>query len=315
MQNGFFLTTWFLEAMRWVNGSVESVFLTILICTVVLKALTLVSDIKMRKSSAAMARIQPELQKVQKKHANDPKQASVAQRKVMKENNVSMWGSCLPMLITMPLFFCFIAAFRYWGYEETIRLLVSDAPEKIMATFKFLWINNIWQPDNGLSPVIMKATEFFSIKNLDQLLFLKNNPAVWEKLVQIGVATQVNGAYTFQNTDTAITAYNNAVQPLVDLYAGHNNGWFIFPILAGGTNFLSAWLMQKGQPQQANNQAGQTGKMMMYIFPVMSVWICLKYNAAFAIYWTLSSILMIIVNMILNKKYSVTPTADQEEKK
>ena len=46
MQNDFFLTTWFLEAMKWVYGNVNSVFLTILICTVVLKAITLFSDIK-----------------------------------------------------------------------------------------------------------------------------------------------------------------------------------------------------------------------------------------------------------------------------
>lgn len=44
----------------------------------------------------------------------------------MKEKGVSMWGSCLPMLITMPLFFCFIAAFRYWGYEMNLRLLVDE---------------------------------------------------------------------------------------------------------------------------------------------------------------------------------------------
>lgn len=68
-----------------------------------------------------------------------------------------MWGSCLPLLITMPLFFCFIAAFRFWGYEETIKLLVSDNAEELLRSFKFLWVNNIWQPDNGLSPSYRRA--------------------------------------------------------------------------------------------------------------------------------------------------------------
>ena len=37
MQGDFFLTTWFLEAMKWVYSNVNSVFFTILICTIVLR--------------------------------------------------------------------------------------------------------------------------------------------------------------------------------------------------------------------------------------------------------------------------------------
>jgi YidC/Oxa1 family membrane protein insertase len=314
MQNDFPLTTWFLEAMKWVYGNVNSVFLTILICTVVLKAITLFSDIKTRKSSAQMAAIQPEIQKIQKKYANDPQKAQQAQSKLMKERGVSMWGSCLPMLITMPLFFCFLAAFRFWGYEETIRLLVEDNPAEILESFKFLWITNIWQPDSGLAPVVMKAKDFLSIAKLDQLLYLKNNPAVWEKLVGLGIAAangvNAQGAtiYTFLNTEAAQAAYTAAVQPLLDLHTGYSNGWFILPLLAGATNFFSSWLMQRGQPQ--NPQTNSTNKMMMWMFPIMSVWFCLTYNAAFALYWSISSICMIITNLVLNKKF---PRAPREE--
>ena len=300
--------------MKWVYGNVNSVFLTILICTVVLKAITLFSDIKTRKSSAQMAAIQPEIQKIQKKYANDPQKAQQAQSKLMKERGVSMWGSCLPMLITMPLFFCFLAAFRFWGYEETIRLLVEDNPAEILESFKFLWITNIWQPDSGLAPVVMKAKDFLSIAKLDQLLYLKNNPGVWEKLVGLGIAAangvNAQGAtiYTFLNTEAAQAAYTAAVQPLLDLHTGYSNGWFILPLLAGATNFFSSWLMQRGQPQ--NPQTNSTNKMMMWMFPIMSVWFCLTYNAAFALYWSISSICMIITNLVLNKKF---PRAPREE--
>ena len=65
MQGDFFLTTWFLEAMKWVYSNVNSVFLTILICTVVLRGITIFSDIATRKSQAKMNGIQPELAKIQ----------------------------------------------------------------------------------------------------------------------------------------------------------------------------------------------------------------------------------------------------------
>ena len=317
MQNDFFLTTWFLEAMKWLYSNVNSVFFTILICTLVLKLLTLFSDIKTRTSSTKMAAIQPELQKLQKKYANDPQKLQKAQSKLMRDRGVSMWGSCLPMLITMPLFFCFLAAFRFWGYEETIRLLVDENPAQLLQSFKVLWINNIWQPDSGLAPVVMTAEQFFKIPNLDRLLFLKDNPEVWQKLVDMGIAiANVDSAgqtvYTFLNTEAAHAAYTAAVQPLLDVYAGYNNGWFIMPLLAGGTNFLSSWLMQKGQPK--NPQADGANKVMMWVFPLMSVWFCITYNASFAIYWTISSMCMIITNLVLNKKFPRGGVAVQEAK-
>ena len=103
---------------------------------------------------------------------------------------------------------------------------------------------------------------------------------------------------------TAADAYNAAVQPLLQVYAGHNNGWFILPLIAGGTQFLANWIMQKGQPApDPNNPAASTNKMMMWLFPLMSLWFCLSYNAAFAIYWILTSVSMVLVNLVLNKKF------------
>lgn len=74
MTGDFFLTNWFLEAMRWIysltcaisESGFGNVFLTILISTILLRALTIFSDIKTRKSSAKMAEVQPEIQRLQK---------------------------------------------------------------------------------------------------------------------------------------------------------------------------------------------------------------------------------------------------------
>ena len=308
MVNDFFLTTWFLQGMKWVYSNVNSVFLTILICTVVLRAVTAFSDIKTRKSSADMQRVQPQLQRIQKKYEKDPQRAQLEQRKLMKKEGVSMFSSCLPMLITMPLFFCFIAAFRFWSYEEIIKLLVSDNPEQLFASFKFLWVNNIWQADNGLYPVIEEASKFLATKNLSSLIYLRDNPWVWEKLVELGIAAKTaveNGGaisytYSFLTTDAAFAAYNSALQGCVNMYAGSNNGWFLFSVISGGLNLLSAWQTQRKQPVQTG-QANSTNKMMMYMMPVMSFVICLTSTTAFSLYWTISSILAIIINFILDK--------------
>lgn len=321
MTGDFFLTNWFLEAMRWIysltcaisESGFGNVFLTILISTILLRALTIFSDIKTRKSSAKMAEVQPEIQRLQKKYANDPRRFQAEQTKLMKEKGVSMWGSCLPMLITMPLFFCFIAAFRYWGYEMNLRLLVDENAMELFKSFKFLWINNIWQPDNGLTPVLANGASFLATPQLSNLLYLQE-PGVGEKLVKMGLAVtkvyQGGVSYQLLSNDAAIAIYDAAIQPFLDVYKGYNNGWFIMSILAGGTNFLSAWLMTKNTPA-ANEEAAKSTKWMNYLFPVMSFIFCLNYNAAFAIYWTLTSVIMIIVNLILNKKFPRTEPAKE----
>lgn len=325
MTGDFFLTNWFLEAMRWIysltcaisESGFGNVFLTILISTILLRALTIFSDIKTRKSSAKMAEVQPEIQRLQKKYANDPRRFQAEQTKLMKEKGVSMWGSCLPMLITMPLFFCFIAAFRYWGYEMNLRLLVDENAMELFKSFKFLWINNIWQPDNGLTPVLANGASFLATPQLSNLLYLQE-PGVGEKLVEMGLAVtkvyQGGVSYQLLSNETAIAIYDAAIQPFLDVYKGYNNGWFIMSILAGGTNFLSAWLMTKNTPA-ANEEAAKSTKWMNYLFPVMSLIFCLNYNAAFAIYWTLTSVIMIIVNLILNKKFPRTEPAKEDADK
>lgn len=317
--------------MRWVYSVINgNVFLTILISTIVLRGITVFSDIKTRKSSMQMAEIQPDLARLQKKYKDNPQRLQAEQSKFMKEKGVSMWGSCLPMLVTMPLFFCFIAAFRFWANEQMIRLLVAtgEQQQQLMSSFKFLWINNIWQPDNGMTSVIMDAAAFLKTKDLSKLLYLKNNPEIWEKLVQMGIAARelvtTKGAdgvvattetFRFLSNENAIASYNAAMQPLIDMYAGRNNGWFILPVLASGSQLLASWIMQKNQPPAAANaQAQSTNKMMMYMFPVMSFIFCLSNSSAFAIYWTLSSALGIFVNLLLNKKYPRITPAQEENK-
>ena len=99
MEGAFFLSNWFLEAMKWVysNIALENTVLTIVVCTVLLRCVTIFSDIKTRKSSAKMALIQPELERLQKKYKDNPQKLQIEHKKLMKEGGVSMWSSCLPL--------------------------------------------------------------------------------------------------------------------------------------------------------------------------------------------------------------------------
>ncbi len=312
MQGDFFLTQWAFLGMRWLYEALtgQSIILTIVIATLCIRALTVYGDFRSRKSSMKMAAVQPQLDKLRKKYEKDPQRLNSEQQKFMRENGVSMFGGCLPMLITMPLFFIFIAAFRQWGNEMMVRLILTlnentDKGVELFQSFKFLWVNNLWMPDNGFSPVIATAKTFFGTANakLPNLLYFQEHPEALKQLVDLGFFVKSGDTYTLATlTDELTASYNALMAPCADLYAGHNNGWFIFPVLAGGSTYLSTWIMQKNQPKTA--ATANTNKFMNWLMPAMSFIFCIQYNTSFAVYWTFSNIFSLGTSLLINRSFA-----------
>ena len=61
--------------------------------------------LKSTRSMLAMQKLQPQLKKLQAEHKNDRAAFAAAQMELFKEHNVSPFGSCLPTLLPLPVFF------------------------------------------------------------------------------------------------------------------------------------------------------------------------------------------------------------------
>ncbi len=85
----------------------------IIIVTIVFNLLMLPTRLMMMKSSLKMMRIQPKVDALKKRYAHlkvsDPKRAEMntEMMALYKQENVNMYGGCLPLLIQMPLFFAY----------------------------------------------------------------------------------------------------------------------------------------------------------------------------------------------------------------
>lgn len=77
----------------------------IILLTLAMKALTFPLQHKSMKSMQEMQRIQPQLEEMKKKYAGDTQRQNLEQMKLFKEHGVNPMGSCLPMLIQMPIWF------------------------------------------------------------------------------------------------------------------------------------------------------------------------------------------------------------------
>jgi YidC/Oxa1 family membrane protein insertase len=124
--------------LRLVHGWVGNWGWAIILVTLFFNLLMLPTRIMMMRSSLKMQRVQPKMEAIKKKYAHlkptDPKRADMNAEtmKLYKDEGISMYGSCLPALVQMPLF---IGYFR----------VLANAVELRQATWG--WLPNLATPD------------------------------------------------------------------------------------------------------------------------------------------------------------------------
>ena len=136
-----------------------SYILTIALFTLIIRLLILPLNIKANRSNVRMQEIQPELNAIQKKYANDPQKMQAEYSKCMKENNVSMFGGCLPTLLPLPILFALYYVFMTINVNQ-----VTDA--------SFLWIPNVFEKD----PYFILPVLAFLSTYIPRLLLTKSMP-------------------------------------------------------------------------------------------------------------------------------------------
>ncbi len=107
------------KVIAWLVGICGSVWLGVIVFTLVLKVITLpfdfISKSKMRKNSILMEEMRPELEKLQKQYANNKQLYNQKMMALYKRNGYSMWGACLPTILTLVIFIVAISAFTNYS--------------------------------------------------------------------------------------------------------------------------------------------------------------------------------------------------------
>jgi YidC/Oxa1 family membrane protein insertase len=114
---------------RWINkGAIRPLFngllgtgmglgLAILILTIIVKLVLSPVNYKMYKSSAMMKVLRPEIEKISKKYPKK-EDAMKKQQETMalyRETGVSPLAGCVPMLIQMPILFCYFPIIPFFN--------------------------------------------------------------------------------------------------------------------------------------------------------------------------------------------------------
>ena len=95
--------------------------MAIIIITVAIRILIMPLMNKSTASTARMQALQPLLQEIQEKYADDPQRLNEEMRKFQAEHNFNPLGGCLPMFLQMPVFRLidmFLRVFDLIPYQE-----------------------------------------------------------------------------------------------------------------------------------------------------------------------------------------------------
>ncbi len=97
------------------------------------------------RSMAKMRKLQPRIQALKDRYGDDRQKLGQAQMELFQKEKINPLGSCLPMLVQIPVFFAL-----YWVLVESVEL--RQAPF-------FLWIQNLTAPDPYfVLPILNAAT-------------------------------------------------------------------------------------------------------------------------------------------------------------
>lgn len=292
---------------------IPNVGLSIILFTIIMYALMTPLQIKQQKFSKLTAVMNPELQKIQKKYANKKDQASMTKMQeetqaVYAKYGVSPTGSCLQMLITLPVMFAlYQVIYHIPGYINVIGNELTTLAES--AGFVSFFTNFVEGLENGSALQLNAETTAGVVDAIYKL-----NPTQWSELLTASAGESFHTVAT--STYDSLMEWTN----FLGLYISYSP-WNIFkaaweakqwlmlmgaalvPILA----WFTQWLNYKLMPQASNNnQNGNssmdaTMKSMNTMMPLMSAVFCLTLPVGIGIYWIIGAVVRSVQQVVINR--------------
>ena len=130
---------------------------SIIIVTILIKIMLLPLTLKQDKSMKEMKKLQPELEKIKQKYANDKQMLNIKTMELYREHKVNPLGGCLPILVQLPILIALFGVLRNG-------IIPKDS--------SFLWLKLSDKDPFYILPVLNGAVSFLQQK----LMGTSDNP-------------------------------------------------------------------------------------------------------------------------------------------
>ena len=304
---------------------IPNIGLAIILFTIIINLLMMPLTIKQQKFSKLNTKMQPELQAIQKKYKGKNDNNSVMAmneetQAVYAKYGVSPTGSCVQLLIQMPILFAlyrviyampaYVTKIKNAFFPLVDKLMAQEGSAEFVQTFK-----------NSTMYAKQFKNEMFTSGNVEyvQNTFIdclnKASTAEWLSISEKYPELATDVAATLEHLDVynSFLGLNIANSPSYIIGEAIKTGSFILIIGAIAIPALSAltqWINTKLMPQastssnsgnDATDSMAQSMKMMNTTMPLMSAFFCFTLPAGMGIYWIAGSVVRSIQQIAINK--------------
>lgn len=300
---GYYICVPFAWLVRLFYNLTNSYGVALILFTLVIKLIMLPFQMKSKKSMMRMSRVSGQMQELQKRYAKNQAKLQEEMQKLYEEEGVNPMSGCLWSLIPFPILIALYSIIRQ--PITHFMMLSKDVLQTVVQSAADAGVNltNIVMMDKATGTPVLKDG-LYQLASYGQINLVK---AVQE----MGLSTPegwFDMNYNFLGLDLTATPWEY-VKNFTFTWAVI--GVILIPILAGLSQFVFSKLTMKTQPQ-ADAAGGASMKSMMYMMPLMSVYIAFIMPAALGVYWIAQNVFSLIQEAILNKTFSAKLSEEEE---
>lgn len=276
--------------LMFLYNLVKNYGVAIILFAIIIKIIMLPFQMKSKRGMMQTSRLAPRLKELEKKHGANKQKYNEEVQKLYREENIKPMSGCLWSILPLPIMLALFQAIRYpltimMGVPAALLEAGGAIAEKLTslgftqtASAAYVqieqtqFISSHWNAFSGLSDKLQQMNfDFFGI--------------------DLSAVPQWN--YLFKADWSSPDAWKGVIL-------------FLIPIISGALTFIQSKISAKMNtaPGQEPDQAQQQMKSMNFIMPLMSVYFAFIMPAAIGIYWAVGSVLAIVQDVWLTKRYT-----------
>lgn len=292
---------------------IANIGLCIILFTIVIYALMTPLTVQQQKFSKMSAKMNPELQAIQKKYkGKNNDQAAMAKmneetQAVYAKYGVNPMGSCGQLIIQMPILFAlYRVIWNIPAYVDKVKAAFMPLAEGLLNASG----SKEFFAETAKSLAVSFPEEVTELNLIDVLYKFK--PANWEALAEKfpDMTSTIDTCRKSVDHMNNFIGLNIADSPMNIALAGLKTGAILLvigailiPVLAALTQWLNTKLMPNmsdaGNGSDQNNSMANSMKTMNTVMPLMSAVFCLTLPVGLGIYWIAGAVVRSIKQIIV----------------
>ena len=303
---GYYICIPFAWLLRALYELTSSYGWALVLFTVVIKLIMLPFQMKSKKSMMRMSRFQPMIKEIQTRYKNNQVKMNEELQRLYAEEGVNPMSGCLWSFLPFPILIALYSIIRQ--PITRFMMLTTTAMQGV--------IDAVSAAGFDLAAIAMTANDgAVTVKDGLTQLQPYGQITLVKAAQELGVALPegwIHMDFSFLGMDLT-TIPSNVIGQI------GTGGWavigvLLIPIVSGALSFWQSKVSMAGNPAAAdpNDPTARSTRMMMWMMPIMSLWIGFTLPASLGVYWIANSVLMLVQEKVLNKYFKKSMAAEDE---